>query len=164
MLHNLDTLYDAFAAVWHFPPWFGRNYAAFDDFIRDLDNMIDAALGKPPAGGYLTEVVDADQLLVDEPQVFPWFVERVDFYRGYYRDEADPPAAFGLLLSGSLRRTEPRSSTLAIGRCRSRDGRCLGLGRAISLIEVDVSVVSTSHYFALASISTAAASSMGTPS
>ena len=34
-----DGVFDAFAEVWHFPPWFGRNMDAFDDFMRDLDKM-----------------------------------------------------------------------------------------------------------------------------
>jgi hypothetical protein len=40
------------------PPWFGRNGPAFDDFMRDLDNMIDTELGNPPAPGYLTEITE----------------------------------------------------------------------------------------------------------
>ena len=96
---TVDALYDAFAEAWHFPPWFGRNAAAFDDFMRDLDNMIDAAMGKPPAPGYLTEITDAHLILADQPEAFPWFAKCMPFYRDYYRDEANPPAAFGLLLS-----------------------------------------------------------------
>ncbi|AGZ52575.1 barstar family protein [Mycobacterium kansasii] len=96
---TLDALFNTFAEVWHFPPWFGRNAAAFDDFMRDLDNMINTAEGKPPAPGYLTDITDAHLLLVEQPDVFPWFAKSIPFYRDYYRDEADPPAAFGLLLS-----------------------------------------------------------------
>ena len=96
---TLTALYDAFAEAWHFPPWFGRNAAAFDDFMRDLDNMIDAAMGKPPAPGYLTEITDAHLILADQPEAFPWFAKCMPFYRDYYRDERSPPAVFGLLLS-----------------------------------------------------------------
>jgi hypothetical protein len=49
---NRDVLYDAFAEAWHFPPWFGRNMDAFDDVMRDLDNMVNTATGRPPARGY----------------------------------------------------------------------------------------------------------------
>ncbi|MEE3062827.1 MAG: barstar family protein [Actinomycetota bacterium] len=35
--------FEAFAKFWDFPPWFGRNHAAFDDFMRDLDNMTNKA-------------------------------------------------------------------------------------------------------------------------
>ncbi|WP_082956479.1 barstar family protein [Mycobacterium sp. E787] len=98
-MKTLDALFDAFAKAWHFPPWFGRNMNAFNDFMRDLDNMINTAEGKPPATGYLTDITDAQLLLVDQPEAFSWFAKKIAFYRDYYRDEADPPAVFGLLLS-----------------------------------------------------------------
>ena len=98
---TVDALYDAFAEAWHFPPWFGRNAAAFDDFMRDLDNMIDAATGKPPAPGYLTQISDAHLILADQPEAFSWLAKSMPFYRDYYRDEANPPAVFGLLLSAA---------------------------------------------------------------
>ena len=94
-----DEVFDAFAAAWHFPPWFGRNMDAFDDFMRDLDNMINTASGKPPAPGYLTQITDAQLILADQPEAFSWFANCMPFYRDYYRDEASPPAAFGLILS-----------------------------------------------------------------
>jgi hypothetical protein len=94
-----EAIFDAFAEVWHFPPWFGRNMDAFDDFMRDLDNMIDTAMGKPPAPGYLTQITDAHLILADQPEAFSWFANCMPFYRDYYRDEASPPAVFGLLLS-----------------------------------------------------------------
>jgi hypothetical protein len=96
---TLDGLYDAFAEAWHFPPWFGRNTNAFNDFMRDLDNMINTAEGKLPALGYVTDVADAHLILVEEPEAFSWFASKMPMYRDYYRNEADPPAAFGLLLS-----------------------------------------------------------------
>ena len=46
---TLDTLCEAFAEAWHFPPWFGRNGHAFDVFLRDLDNMVNTAIGRLPA-------------------------------------------------------------------------------------------------------------------
>jgi hypothetical protein len=72
---------------------------AFDDFMRDLDNMINTASGKPPAPGYLTHITNADLILAKQPDAFSWFANCMPFYRDYYRDEATPPAAFGLLLS-----------------------------------------------------------------
>ncbi|WP_292981730.1 barstar family protein [Mycobacterium sp.] len=105
-IRTLDALYDAFAEAWHFPPWFGRNSHAFDDFMRDLDNMINTASGKPPAPGYFTRITDAHLILIDQPDAFSWFAKCMPFYRDYYRDEASPPAAFGLLLSAPLDRLE----------------------------------------------------------
>jgi hypothetical protein len=113
---TLDAIYDAFAKVWHFPPWFGRNPYAFDDFMEDLDNMINTAEGKPPARGYLTDITDAHLLLTKQPEVFSWFADRIAGYRDYYRDEADPPAAFGLLLSAPARElNEVRERWVAVG-------------------------------------------------
>ena len=96
---SLDALYDAFAEAWHFPPWFGRNASAFDDFMRDLDNMIEVADGKPPAAGYFTYITDGHLILCDQPEAFSWFAKCMPFYRNYYRDDANPSAVFGLLLS-----------------------------------------------------------------
>lgn len=96
---TLDALFETFAEAWHFPPWFGRNSHAFDDFMRDLETMVNTATGRPPAPGYLTYITDAHLILADQPEAFSWFAGSMPFYRDYYRDEATPPAAFGLLLS-----------------------------------------------------------------
>lgn len=99
-----------------FPPWFGRNPNALNDFMRDLDNMIDTALGKPPAPGYLTEIVNAQLLFADEPEAYPYFARCIPFYRDYYRDEASPTAAFGLVLSVPSERVDQvRARWLAAG-------------------------------------------------
>jgi hypothetical protein len=94
-----DKLYEAFAEAWHFPAWFGRNMDAFDDFMCDLDNMVNAATGKSPPPGYVTVLRNPQLLLIDQPEVFSWFANCMPYYRNYYRDEASPPAAFGVLLS-----------------------------------------------------------------
>ena len=103
---TLDRSFDVFASAWHFPPWFGRNIHALDDFMRDLDSMIEVALGKPPAPGYLTEIVNAQFLFDEEPNMLSFFARHILMYRDYYRDEAyqyrdeaNPRASFGLLLS-----------------------------------------------------------------
>lgn len=94
-----NALYDAFAEAWHFPPWFGRNMDAFDDVMRDLDNMVTTATGRPQAPGYLTLITNAHLILAEQPDLFSWFANTMPFYRDYYRDELSPPAVFGLLLS-----------------------------------------------------------------
>jgi hypothetical protein len=94
-----DALYDAFAEAWHFPRWFGRNMDAFDDVMRDLDNMVTTATGRPQSPGYLTLITNAHLILAEQPELFSWFANTMPFYRDYYRDELSPPAAFGLLLS-----------------------------------------------------------------
>jgi hypothetical protein len=98
---TLEQLYDAFSHAWRFPPSFVhyRNLDAFNDWMRDFDNLCNPALDRPPAAGYLTLITNAHCLLADEPDVFAWFADHMGFYRDYYRDDLDPAAAFGLLLS-----------------------------------------------------------------
>lgn len=98
---TLDTLFDAFAEAWKFPARFAndRSKDAFDDWIRDLDNLTNPSLIDPPAGAYLTELRNAHLFLPQQDEVFSWFANSLSFYRDYYRDGAESPAAFGLLLS-----------------------------------------------------------------
>jgi hypothetical protein len=117
LVKTLGGLYDAFAEVWHFPPWFGRNANAFNDFMRDLDNMVQTATGRQqPARGYVTDVTNAHLLLIEQPEAFSWFANKMAFYRDYYRDELSPPAAFGLLLSAPAdKRHDVRERWMSVG-------------------------------------------------
>jgi hypothetical protein len=115
---TIDRLFDAFAAVWHFPPRFAHNHGkdSFNDWMRDFDNLTNPNLDKPQASGYLTEMSNAHLLLVDEPDEFSWFANVMPFYQDYYHDDFDPPVAFGLLLSaptGEL--DEVRKRWLSVG-------------------------------------------------
>ena len=113
---TLEGLSDAFAEAWHFPQPFAHNRDAFDDWMRDFDNLINTASGKPPAPGYLTDITHAHLILDEQPDLFPWFAGTMPFYRDYYRDEANPPAAFGLLLSAPAGQLdEVRERWLAVG-------------------------------------------------
>lgn len=115
-MKNRDALYDAFAEAWHFPPWFGRNMDALDDFMCDLENMVTAATGRPQAPGYLTVITGAHLILLEQPDLFSWFANTMPSYRGYYRDELRPPAAFGLLLSAPADKLhEVRERWLSVG-------------------------------------------------
>ncbi|MGC4933373.1 barstar family protein [Gordonia sp. DT30] len=90
-LTTRDDLFSTFAQEWDFPGYFGHNADAFDDCMRDLDR---------PAGttGLLTVITDAQDVLTSSARAFTWFAESMVFYRDHYRDVADPPAAFALLL------------------------------------------------------------------
>jgi Bacterial self-protective colicin-like immunity/Barstar (barnase inhibitor) len=115
---TLDTLFDAFAKAWDFPPQFAqyRNRDAFNDWMRDLDNLTNISLSKPAAAGYLTDLRDAHLFLVEQPKIFSWFANEISLYRDYYRDEADPPAAFGLVLSAPINRiAEVRNRWVGVG-------------------------------------------------
>lgn len=116
---TLDTLFDAFARAWDFPPSFAqyRNKDAFNDWMRDFGNLTNPSLTKPPTTGYLTELRDAQLFLVEQPETFSWFANKVSLYRDYYRDGADPQAAFGLLLSAPNKRLieEVRNRWIGVG-------------------------------------------------
>lgn len=47
---TLDAILDAFAEAWHFPQRFMHNHNrdAFDDWMRDFDNLTNPALDKQP--------------------------------------------------------------------------------------------------------------------
>jgi hypothetical protein len=79
---------------------------AFDDVMRDLDNLMDTATGRPPALAYLTNIINAHLLLIDQYAVFPWFASLATYYRDFYRDEADTRAAFAFLLSAPADRLD----------------------------------------------------------
>jgi hypothetical protein len=98
---SLDQLFDAFSLARHFPASFVRyrNRDAFNDWMRDFDNLCNPALDRPPAAGYVTHLANAHRLLPDEDGIFAWFAAAIGFYRDYYRDDLDPPASFALLLS-----------------------------------------------------------------
>jgi hypothetical protein len=113
---TLEGLYSAFAEAWEFPPWFGRNANAFNDFMRDLDNMVTTGTGRKPPHGYLTDITNAHLLLIQQPDAFSWFAGKWSSYRDYYRDELEPPAAFGLLLSAPIDKLhEVRQRWLSVG-------------------------------------------------
>jgi hypothetical protein len=103
---TLDAVFDAFAEAWNFPARFAddRSKDAFNDWIRDLDNLTNPSLCDPPARAYLTELRNAHLFLVGQDAAFSWFTNALSMYRTYYRDGAESPAAFGLLLSAPRNR------------------------------------------------------------
>jgi hypothetical protein len=64
------AMFDEFAAAWQFPPYFGRNWPAFDECLGDLDWL--------PARAYVLVVLDAQKLLDHEPpEAFQALVDRL---------------------------------------------------------------------------------------
>lgn len=92
---TVATLLDAFASAWRFPAHFGHNKDAFDDCMRDLDADVHGG----PAAGYVSVISHAEQLLSAEPDELGWFAGSLAFYQEHYRDIADPPATFAVLLT-----------------------------------------------------------------
>lgn len=83
---RLAGLYTEFAHAWDFPDHFGANKDAFDDCMRDL-----------PGSPLITEIVDANRVLADEPRQLRWFAESLSFYAESYR-AALPPVTFAVVL------------------------------------------------------------------
>ncbi|WP_424807742.1 barstar family protein [Rhodococcus sp. 27YEA15] len=73
-MRTTTAVFDEFAAAFQFPAYFGRNKDAFDDVMRDLDDVL--GLG----AGYVLVVRDADALLSDQSDQRSWFRETMDFY------------------------------------------------------------------------------------
>jgi hypothetical protein len=53
-------------------------------------------MGDSRWGGHIQRT---HMLFSDQPEALSLFAPCIPFHRDYYRDEADPPAAFALLLS-----------------------------------------------------------------
>lgn len=84
---DLAGVYAEFARAWEFPSHFGANKDAFDDCMRDLDGSV-----------LITEITDAQRLLVDEPRQLRWFAGALEFYAQSYRQER-PAVRFAVVLS-----------------------------------------------------------------
>ncbi|PBC41851.1 hypothetical protein CJ178_09855 [Rhodococcus sp. ACPA4] len=83
-MQTTAQVFDEFAAAFQFPSHFGRNKDAFDDVMRDLDDVL--GLG----AGFVVLVREAELLLRGEPDQLPWFRESMDFYADEWA-----PATFG---------------------------------------------------------------------
>lgn len=59
-MRTYSRLLDEFAAAFQFPLYFGRNMAAFDEFIRELDWIT-------PGRGFVTVITVPEQITADEP-------------------------------------------------------------------------------------------------
>lgn len=67
-MHTVSSTLDEFAAALQFPWYFGRNKDAFDECIGDLSWL-------EPFANLNIIILDGDQILVDEPNERPWFIE-----------------------------------------------------------------------------------------
>lgn len=73
-MQTLEQVYNEFAAAFQFPSHFGRNKDAFDDVMRDLDDVL--GLG----AGFVVLIRDAESLLSAAPDQLPWFRESMGFF------------------------------------------------------------------------------------
>jgi hypothetical protein len=66
-MRHVASLYDEFAAALQFPWYFGENWAAFDECIKDLAWL-------PPEAGYVIVLTDPLLVLEEGPADFTMFV------------------------------------------------------------------------------------------
>jgi hypothetical protein len=73
------ALFDEFAAALQFPCYFGNNWNAFDECIADLDWL--------PGDAYIITIVDARQVLRDQPGELDVFFRILRSVAREWRDE-----------------------------------------------------------------------------
>lgn len=112
-MRTVLDFWSEFAAVMQFPPYFGHNWPAFDECMTDLEWL--------PARSYLVVVLDASQMLIEEPDsdyrtaakhlgiVAEAWSEPVS--QGEYWDRASVPFHFVLQVGPSERAALPERFT-----------------------------------------------------
>lgn len=68
-MRTLESLYREYAREWNFPEYFGWNWPAFSECLRDLSWI--------PAHAYLTEIWNSDDMLVDESDERPTLIRQL---------------------------------------------------------------------------------------
>lgn len=77
-MRTLPALFDEFSAALQFPYYFGKNWAAFEDCISDLDWL-------PRESGIVVVVYDGDQVLTDaDSHELPTLVRALDSARNEF--------------------------------------------------------------------------------
>lgn len=74
-------LFNEFAASLQFPSHFGRNWDAFEDCLTDLDWW------HGQQSGYVLYMLHADELLVEEPEPLPIFLDILHSAGEYWRQQ-----------------------------------------------------------------------------
>jgi hypothetical protein len=87
-------LFQEWAAAFQFPYYFGHNWDAFHECIRDLDWM--------PADAYVAVVTNVDKMLPEDPDSFRILVELLEDSAQYWRNPTpnppfDRPAIFQVI-------------------------------------------------------------------
>ena len=114
-MRTVAAFFNEIASALQFPPYFGENWAAFEDCMRDLDWL--------PASAYVLVLWDAEELLADEP------ADVWDYAIDVLRRDAD--ACASARNAGLSRRPEhgdhpcaggtPCARRISPARARSRD-------------------------------------------
>jgi hypothetical protein len=69
-MKRVNDLFNEFAAAFQFPCYFGENWAAFDECLRDLTWL--------PAKGYILVIPNTASVLQDEPADIATFLRTLD--------------------------------------------------------------------------------------
>ena len=87
-----EDMYDAFAAGFGFPEWFGRNMDALEDFLTDLNGRYLSGGGKTPRG-HVLNIDAADRFLEGEPRLFCQLLQVFRTCAASYLDESSNNSA-----------------------------------------------------------------------
>lgn len=69
-VHTLEELFREYVREFSFPEYFGWNWAAFDECMKELDDQ--------PARAYLTIITRAEQVLSAEPDELPTYLRQLE--------------------------------------------------------------------------------------
>ena len=69
-MRTLDSLFREYAREFHFPDYFGYNWPAFDECMKDLEET--------PARAYITVISDAENVLADNPEELETFMRHLE--------------------------------------------------------------------------------------
>lgn len=69
-MHTLEELFREYVREFSFPEYFGWNWAAFDECMKELEGQ--------PARAYLTIITHADQVLSAEPDELPTYIRQLE--------------------------------------------------------------------------------------
>jgi RNAse (barnase) inhibitor barstar len=78
-MKNDETIFDHFAQVLHFPDYFGRNWDAMDECLRDMEWA--------PAAAHLLVVNDADALFLTSPASFKSLIDCMRFASNHWHEK-----------------------------------------------------------------------------
>lgn len=86
-METLEDLFKSYAKQFKFPSYFGNNWAAFHDIMRDLSET--------PSPKYVTVIDHAESILSDDPKEAEQFVWYANDIGRYWSSRIGLPKEFG---------------------------------------------------------------------
>ncbi len=97
-MRTLDALFDEVSAALQFPYYFGENWAAFNECLSEMEWL-------PQGTGFVLLIMNADEVLADDPDEFAPFMRTVATALKSYSDPINdgewwdrPPIPFHIIL------------------------------------------------------------------